>query len=122
MTPAAMTEHVVEICARNGITIHWIDNYRAQAVIEFLEIFVPRIRSPITYAGALHEIGHCLGRYPMTRSVMTSERWAWRWAKDNALVWTPGMERSMQQCLAWYEARRPWPPRIVLGPPGCHTE
>jgi hypothetical protein len=32
------------------------------------------IRSPKTYAAALHEIGHCLGRYPMTKSVITSER------------------------------------------------
>jgi hypothetical protein len=121
MTPAAMTDHVVEICARHNITIHWLDGYRAKALIEVLEIFIPRIRSPRTYATALHEIGHCLGRYPMTKSVLTSERWAWRWARDNALIWTPSMERSMRQSLDWYEARR-WPVRVVLGPPGCHCE
>jgi hypothetical protein len=46
----------------------------------------PRIRSTRTYALALHEIGHCLGRYQKSRSVITIERWAWRWAKSNALI------------------------------------
>jgi hypothetical protein len=121
MSPAEMTAHVVEICSRHGITIRWIDGYRAHAVAECLEVFLPKVRSPITYATALHEIGHCLGRYQTSRSVLTAERWAWRWAQRNALIWTTGMDRSMRQSVAWYESRR-WPPRIVHGPPGCFCE
>ena len=32
------------------------------------------------------------------------------------------MERRMVQTMAWYEARAPWKPRIVHGPPGCFVE
>jgi hypothetical protein len=49
-------------------------------------------------------------------SVMVRERWAWRWAKRNALFWTPRMERNMNEGLQWYAPRakaidaeqRPW--------------
>ena len=69
------------------------------------EIFTPPIRSPISYATVLHEIGHIIGRYTTSHHVMTRETWAWRWARANALLWTPAMERSMQDSLAWYRPR-----------------
>jgi len=31
---------------------------------------------------------------------MTRERWAWQWARSNALKWTPRMERCAVQSLA----------------------
>jgi hypothetical protein len=95
-----MTAHVVEICARSRIRIRWIKGYRARALGEFFEIEIAAIRSAITYGTALHEIGHCLGRYQTSRSVIVVERWAWEWARRNALVWTPGVERSAAKCLA----------------------
>ena len=110
MTPAEMTAHAVGICDRHDIVIRWIDGYRAIAVGALMEIEIPKIRSAITYATALHEIGHCLGRYQRSKSVLVVERWAWRWARDNALIWTPGMESTMRKSLASYEAKR-WPPR-----------
>ena len=67
-------------------------------------IGIPVVRSAKTYATALHEVGHILGAHQRSRSVMVRERWAWRWAKRNARMWTPTMERSMSSCLAWYEA------------------
>jgi hypothetical protein len=88
ITIARMEQDVLEIAADTEIQIHWIDGYRARALSECLEIWLPRIRSAVSYATALHELGHCLGRYQASRSVMTVERWAWRWAKENALIWT----------------------------------
>src|SRR5262245_31749107 len=39
-------------------------------------------------------IGHIKGRYQNRRhSLMVRERWAWQWARDNALIWTPRMEQ-----------------------------
>jgi hypothetical protein len=97
--------HVIEIRARHEVEIWWMRGRRARALPEFFEIEIPAIRSPITYGTALHEIGHCL-RHQMSRSVLVAERYAWEWARCNARVWTPSMERSAARSLAWYEARR----------------
>lgn len=60
-----------------------------------------KIKSLLTYAIALHELGHCVTfnragylyhlQAPGIRR-LNAEALAWRWAQDNALVW----ERSMQ--------------------------
>jgi len=72
---------------------------------ELLELQLPAIRSAVSYATALHEIGHIKGRYQKSRSVIVRERWAWRWARENALIWNDAMDRSAVKALAWYEAR-----------------
>jgi len=64
------------------------------------------IWSAISYATALHEIGHILGRHQRSPDTLVRERWAWRWAKENALIWTPAMEKHCSVSLAWYEVRR----------------
>jgi hypothetical protein len=117
ITVPRMEQHVLDIAALGEIEIHWLPCYRygAHAVSMALEIWTPRIRSANSYATALHELGHCLGRYQRSRSVLVLERWAWRWARENALVWTDPMERCMTSSMKWYEARAPWPPRIHLG-------
>jgi hypothetical protein len=56
--------------------MNWSNNYRAHAVAELMEIWLLRIRSALTYAAALHELGHCLGRYQTSQSGMVAERWA----------------------------------------------
>ena len=70
-----------------------------------IEFNLPHIRSPISYATALHEIGHHYGRHQRSRNQMVRERWAWEWARHNALCWTPAMERDAIKSLAWYAAR-----------------
>jgi hypothetical protein len=65
----------------------------------------------------LHEIGHIKGRHQRSPDTLVRERWAWRWAKENALIWTPAMEKNCSVSLAWYEARRA-PPEKLAGPKG----
>jgi hypothetical protein len=72
---------------------------------DLAEIHTTPIRSAISYASALHEIGHALGRHRNSRRIMMREAWAWRWARAHAMVWTPAMERSRQKALAWYAPR-----------------
>src|SRR5262249_32121827 len=55
------------------------------------------VRSAITYAVALHELGHYLGEHTNHPDRIVRERAAWRWARASALTWTTGMER----CQAW---------------------
>ena len=57
------------------------------------------VRSPRSYATALHEIGHILGRHQRSQAVLVRERWAWHWAKRNALQWTPEMRRHAAWCI-----------------------
>ena len=38
------------------------------------------------------------------REVLACERRAWEWARDNALIWTPTMEREAEAGIASYEA------------------
>jgi hypothetical protein len=59
--------------------------------------------SSLSYATALHEIGHWKGRYQRSRNVIVRERWAWQWARKNALIWTRAMERDATMSL--YAAR-----------------
>jgi Phage integrase family len=109
LTIEEMRQHIVSF-EQHGqpgdLVIHWLLRGRsgqAKAIIE--NVFIPPIRSELSYATALHEIGHIFGRYQRSRSVMVRERWAWEWARANALVWTPRMERSARAALAWYRSR-----------------
>jgi hypothetical protein len=66
-------------------------------------IIIPPIKSEITYATALHEIGHIMsGVREGTHGTLTSEWAAWVWAQDNALEWTPRMESTAQRSFESY--------------------
>jgi hypothetical protein len=60
------------------------------------------IKSEATYAVALHEIGHL--RQGLSEDVLLDERRAWDWARDNAVIWTPTMERAAERSMGSYEA------------------
>jgi hypothetical protein len=96
-----------------GIQVYWLPRTDGALVIRdldhtVLEIRLPRIRSIISYAIALHEIGHVRGRYQHSRHVMTRERWAWQWARENALIWSPTMERTAAKSLFGAQADQAW--------------
>jgi hypothetical protein len=103
MTLGNMREHVIALIKRHDIYANWVGRPdRAQAVHEFEEIWIAPIYSEISYATALHEIGHILGRYQTSHSMLVRERWAWQWARRNALMWTQTMERSAATGMARY--------------------
>jgi hypothetical protein len=105
-----MREHVMALIEEHDIIVSWCKRpWRATGCKELWEIPIPPIKSAISYATALHEIGHILGRFQSSRSKMVREKWAWRWAEANALLWTTGMERDRLSCLEWYVSRK-WPP------------
>src|SRR5262245_51353431 len=95
----------------DAIQVRWIGRPTSAHVLcdpygSVIEIQLAPIRSAISYAAALHEIGHILGRHQRSKSRMVRERWAWEWARRNALCWTPAMERSARLALAWYASRQ----------------
>ena len=102
----AMRQHFESLAAEHDILLdmRWVKRAdRAYALRErdgaSDEVQIAPIRSAITYATALHEIGHILGRYQDSHRSMTRERWAWQWARENAIVWTAAMERCAVQSL-----------------------
>jgi hypothetical protein len=112
-TVAEMARHVAELIERHDIYAHFWARRLDQAFAinepdhDIREISIAPVRSAISYGVALHEIGHILGRYQRSALTMTRERWAWRWAVENALVWTPAMERSRVASLAYAAAHGP---------------
>jgi len=105
-TRTEMHEHIVALCERNEILIQWCVNpNQAWAMGGWNEIKIPRIKSEISYAVGLHEIGHVLGQHQTSKRVLVRERWAWRWARKNALIWTGRMERHARSSLDWYLPR-----------------
>lgn len=95
-----LRSHIDELCREQGVTISYHSGYRARAWRKTKKVRISTIKSDITYAVALHEIGHILGRYPKHR--IDREVAAWEWAKANALVWTPAMQRTASRLLGGY--------------------
>jgi hypothetical protein len=96
-------QHVIGLCAKREISLGWCQrpSQAWAARGEFEEICIPPIKSRVSYATALHEIGHILGRHQQSRDAMVRERWAWQWAKANALIWTPAMDRYAGRSLGF---------------------
>ena len=117
---AAMRRHIDELLAPylrqdrdDGVQVIWLPRTRGECVIRdlggaVLEIRLPRIRSIVSYAIALHEIGHIRGRHQRSCSVMVRERWAWQWARENALSWLPAMERVAAKSIYAAKADLAW--------------
>src|SRR5258707_928513 len=101
-----MQEHVQNICSRHELVVRRCNRLnQAQALHECDEIVIPAIKSPISYAVALHEIGHILGPHQHSKRQLVRERQAWQWARRNAVDWTPRMERQATASLRWYKKR-----------------
>jgi hypothetical protein len=106
MTSEEMRERVMELCLDREITVTWCKRIsRSYALNEWEEICITPVKSTISYAIALHEVGHILGRHQRSSYVLVRERWAWNWARQNARKWTPAMEAHAQKSFAWYEAQ-----------------
>lgn len=111
LSVSQMAAHVYAVAKQNNIDVILRTTYRGRALPNGYAhedlpgamnaaIHVPEIKSAVTYALALHELGHLLGRKPSTR--LEKEVAAWKWARVQALVWTDPMHRKMQRCLLSY--------------------
>jgi hypothetical protein len=105
-----MRQHVAELLETHEIISRCCRSPRlAWGARDVWEVHIPQIKSAVSYATCLHEIGHLLGRHQNSASLMVRERWAWRWAwrwaEQNALTWTPQMDRDRDKSLAWYKPR-----------------
>ena len=98
-----MQAHIQELCQKHGIVLHYVVRAsRSITIKKGKELRVARVVSPISYALALYEIGHILGKYQNSQHVLVRERAAWKWARQNALIWTARMAATAEASLAWY--------------------
>ena len=105
LSVSEMDKHVQLIADENQIVIHCSLNRlsRSYSIRVSEEIYIAPIRSVLSYAVALHELGHQLGPHQSSLSVLVRERAAWRWAKRNALLWSPRMQARAEASIQWYE-------------------
>jgi hypothetical protein len=96
-----MRAHITELCERNEIQVSWCRRTaQAYSVQGADDICIAPVKSKISYAVALHEIGHVLGPHQNSKHSAVRERGAWRRAKANALQWDAALERYAAACLA----------------------
>ena len=100
-----MALHVQEICALNDIKVRYqsMDEVepRYWANPNKREIQIRPTKNTGYYVSALHEIGHIIGdNQDLDR--LGQELWAWIYARQTALVWTPTAERIMQYSMKSY--------------------
>lgn len=110
LTLAAMRAHVDLLIAAKGARRSPDDGLQVYRITarndahtvtgnEFNALQLPVIKDARDYALALHEFGHLLGRYQTSRNSLTRERWAWAWARKEALQWTTEMEAEATKAL-----------------------
>jgi hypothetical protein len=112
LTAPVLLAHIHDLCERYNIgwsTFPSGRGYCGLAIPDTKEIETPEIKGWRSYPTTLHEIGHIVGPYqhPWWHTMM-HERGAWTWARRNALIWSPGMEKLAQESLAWYAAPSKW--------------
>tara|TARA_Y100001938_G_scaffold145533_1_gene222394 strand:+ start:1534 stop:1938 length:405 start_codon:yes stop_codon:yes gene_type:complete len=101
MKATRMQAHIERIANDNGIKIIPSKSNRGWACKEENYIEIPAVKSPTTYALALHELGHCLGKR-QSETRLKSEIGAWEWALENAFFWKPSMTKKMRRGLESY--------------------
>ncbi|PAY10614.1 hypothetical protein CK489_02665 [Bradyrhizobium sp. UFLA03-84] len=112
ITNADLEGHFLHLCAANEIQISWCKRPSKALAIsgEFELVRVPHIRSPTAYAIALHELGHIKGRNQYNKNQIVRERWAWEWARRNAVLY----DRRFVRKIALLLGTQPAAPHCTL--------
>lgn len=107
MTAAQMAAHVAELADAAGVEVR-SHSSGGRAYRRKRSIMIRPVRSAVTYAVALHELGHVLGQNGGTR--LDREVQAWTWARSNAATWDDRMENkrgaSLRSYVRWAERRQ----------------
>jgi len=102
-----LMKHIEAICKDNNIIMKRHSGKRSRAFHNYKgsgrqKISVKRINSYLTYAVAMHELGHLLGPHQCSCDVLKRETGAWLWAMENCKVWMPCMKSGMIRRLRSY--------------------
>lgn len=91
-------DHIDYILAENDLEVaKWLKYPgRNTTDLDGDDIRIATIKCEESYCSALHEFGHIFEK-------TKDEYIAWRWAKENAYIWTSKMQSVAEQCLLRYE-------------------
>lgn len=92
--------HVESLASLHAVSIEFKEGYRGRAWRKHRRIKISPVKTAVTYAIALHEMGHVVGKQSGKR--IDKEVQAWEWAEANALKWTETMIVKSARCVAWY--------------------
>jgi hypothetical protein len=100
-----MAAHIEELAAELNVTIDY--SYQGgkggRACPRENRIWIRPVKSSITYAIALHELGHCaVGFISPKVGRLSEEGAAWKWAMDNSRDWTETMDRRARRSITNY--------------------
>ena len=108
MNKAEYANHIRQLAEQHGIAMEGHSS-GGRAFRKTRTIKTKPVKSAITYALALHEIGHIVGPW-QSQARLFKEAGAWKWAMDNAAVWTAVMHsymvKSLTSYLNWAERKR----------------
>lgn len=107
--------HIARVCKIEDIAVE-SHSRGGRAWRRSRRIKIRPVKSAVTYAIALHEIGHILG-LRQNGSRLDKEAGAWEWAIQSAIEWTPAMTQVMQKCLQSYLAKVERSPRMKPASP-----
>lgn len=105
MTKEEMAAHIDALAAELGVEVD--DGYAGGkggvAFSREKRIRIRPVKSAITYAIALHELGHCaVGKISPKVGRLSEEGAAWKWAMDNSREWTETMDRKARKSVTSY--------------------
>lgn len=103
MPVSALEGHLKSLCRTHRIKwkVHQGGNKLSAADLKNRVIHTSKIRGYVTYAVALHEVGHLLSK-SLSKPRLYQEGEAWDWAMKNALVWNRQMQCTMVRGLSSY--------------------
>jgi hypothetical protein len=112
-----MAEHITRLAQVHGVTVT-SHSTGGRAWRKTRRIAVRPVKSDKTYAIALHELGHVLGRTGPRR--LDKEVFAWDWAYQHALIWTDTMDAERARCLqsyvVWAQRKQARTGKVYLAP------
>ena len=123
LTASDLDAHVDRLCLEHGVerltgTRHGVAFHVGPAGRRRPCIRIPPVKSQVTYAIALHELGHLVGR-GRSGTRLEKEAAAWRWALANSVVELNetarrSAGRRLRSYVRWAETRqhRKRPPRL----------
>jgi hypothetical protein len=82
-------EHIDHLLLTHGISVDWRQGREGRSWRKKRHVRLSPVKTAVTYAIALHEIGHVVGEQKGLR--IDREVQAWEWAEANAVEWTEPM-------------------------------
>jgi len=101
----ADADHIRALLKQHRLRVRWLDDDApltdSVTCLDDRILHIRRVRSVVTYAIALHEIGHHCSQ-SKSKPRIEQEACAWAWAKQHARRWTPSMQATMLRGLKSY--------------------